>query len=77
MRRQESCPSSCYFGSYITLLAHFTNQSFVFFPHAAVKSYLLQTVFVYFLCVVIIITILFGTLKLSMLNLSYWISLLD
>ena len=80
MRRQKSCPTSCYSGSCIVLMAHLTNHPLVFFLHVAVKSYLLQTVFVHFLCVIVIIIviiILFETLKLSMLNLSSWISLLD
>lgn len=78
MRRQKHCPPSYYFGSYVPLLVHFTNQFFVLCPHVAVKLCLPQTVFVHFLCIIVItITVLFGTQKLSMLNLSYWISLLD
>ena len=42
----------------------------LFFPHVAVKSHLLQNV--QFLCVTVVITIIvFETLKLLMLNLSY------
>ena len=48
MRRQKSYPYCYYFGSYVALLAHFTDQSLVFFPHVAAKLGLFQPVCVHF-----------------------------